>query len=290
MHATSVIADSPSSSAALPGSEAVLSQAGDENFPVALRGLGGRAARRLMAIYGFARLVDDTGDEAPGDRLELLDELDREIDRIYSGQPAHHPLMRDLAEVVGECALPRDPLDRLVQANRQDQSVTRYETFEDLLGYCRLSAAPVGELVLSVFGQATPDRVALSDLVCSGLQVLEHLQDVYEDYGRGRVYLPQADLRRFGCTESHLSARPASPELRRVVAFEARRTAALLDAGTSLTRELRGRPRVAVAGFLAGGRSAVRGLEEIDFDVSRPRPGRKRFAFAAEFSTALVGR
>jgi squalene synthase HpnC len=289
MHATSVIADSPPSSAALPGSEAVLGQAGDENFPVALRGLGGRAARRLMAIYGFARLVDDTGDEVSGDRLQLLDELDREIGRIYAGQPAHHPLMQELAQVVSECELPRDPLERLVQANRQDQSVTRYETFEDLLGYCQLSAAPVGELVLHVFGQATSDRVALSDLVCSGLQVLEHLQDVYEDHRRGRIYLPQADLRRFGCTESQLSRRPASAELRRVVAFEASRTAALLDAGAPLTRELRGRARVAVAGFLAGGRSALRGLEEIDFDVSRPRPGRNRFVFAAAFLTALVG-
>lgn len=290
MHATSVIADPPATPAPLPGSEKVLSQARDENFPVALRGLGGRASRRLMALYGFARLVDDTGDEAAGDRLELLEELDREIGRIYAGEPPRHPLMRDLAEVVRECTLPRDPLDRLIQANRQDQTVTRYETFEDLLGYCRLSAAPVGELVLHIFGQATADRVALSDLVCSGLQVLEHLQDVYEDHERGRIYLPQADLRRFGCGESHLSARPASAELRQVVGFEARRADSLLDAGASLTRELSGRARVAVAGFLAGGRSALRGLEDIGFDVSRPRPKQSRLTFAAEFASALRGR
>lgn len=286
----SVVAEPGLPTDSLPSPEAVLGQASDENFPVALGILGARARRGLMAIYGFARLVDDVGDEAPGDRLALLDVVEREIDRIYSGRAPEHPLMRRLAEAVEQCGFPRAALERLVQANRQDQKVTRYESFEDLLGYCQLSAAPVGELVLHVFGQATPERIALSDLVCDGLQVIEHLQDVIEDRSRGRIYLPLEDLRRFGCSEADLDRTPSPPQLRSAVAFEAERAGALLDAGSSLTGELRGRCRVAVAGFVAGGRSALRGLERNGYDISRPRPPRDRLAFGVAFAAAVAGR
>lgn len=274
----------------LPSADAVMAQAAAENFPVALRVLGSRICEQLMSIYGFARLVDDVGDEAEGDRLALLALVDQEIAGIYAGEVPEHPLLARLATTVADCNLPRGPLERLIQANRQDQLVSRYETFDDLLGYCQLSAAPVGELVLHVFGQATPQRVALSDLVCDGLQVIEHLQDVLEDHARGRIYLPQEDLRRFGCAEAELSRRPAVPALRQVVAFEAARAAALLQAGTSLTRDLRGRGRLAVAGFVAGGRSALRGLEQVGYDVSRPRPRRGRLFFAGALSAVVAGR
>lgn len=286
----SVVAESASGTDALPSPEAVLGQAAEENFPVALGILGARARRALIAVYGFARLVDDVGDEAPGDRLALLDVVEQELERIYSGRPPEHPLMIRLAEAVGECGLPRCALERLVQANRQDQAVSRYETFEDLLAYCQLSAAPVGELVLHVFGQATAERIALSDLVCDGLQVIEHLQDVLEDHSRGRIYLPQEDLRRFGCEEADLACRPSTPELRSLVAFEAERAGALLDAGSSLAAELPGRCRVAVAGFVAGGRSALRGLQRIGYDASAPRPPRERLTFGVAFAAAVSGR
>lgn len=279
-----------SSSDPLPSSQAVLAQAPAENFPVAMGILGRRAAGHLMAIYGFARLVDDVGDEADGDRSRLLDAIVRDIDAIYTGGPVLHPLMRDLARSVNECALPRQPLDRLVQANRQDQTVTRYETFEDLLGYCQLSAAPVGELVLHVFGRADEERIALSDLVCAGLQVLEHLQDVVEDHQRGRIYLPQEDLRRFGCGETDLDRAPAPPELRALVAFEADRATALLAAGPALAATLSGRARLAVAGFVAGGRAALQALERIGYDVSRPRPKAGRLPFVISFAAAVTGR
>lgn len=280
----------PASPESLPTPQSVLAQASRENFPVAMGILGRRTARHLMAIYGFARLVDDVGDEAEGDRSRLLDIIDRDIDAIFAREPIQHPLLRDLAVTVDDCSIPRHALDRLVQANRQDQRVTRYQTFEDLLDYCQLSAAPVGEMVLHVFGQASEERIALSDLVCAGLQVLEHLQDVLEDHRRGRVYLPQEDLRRFGCDVDDLQRVPSTSQLRATVAFEADRAAALLDAGPSLAAALSGRARLAVAGFVAGGRAALRALERIGYDVSRPRPNPGRLPFAISFVGGLAGR
>jgi phytoene/squalene synthetase len=237
----------------MPSREEVMVQARDENFPVALWLLGQRARRHLLAIYGFARLVDDIGDEVAGSRLALLDQVQRELDAPV------HPVMRALADTVRECALPREPFLRLIEANRRDQAMTRYETFDQLLDYCRLSAAPVGELVLHVFGAATPERIELSNRICAALQVIEHLQDVDEDRARGRVYIGQFD----GTAHAR----------------------ALLDAGPPLVRSLRGRARLAVAGFLAGGRAALGAIER---GTGAAGGGRRRFAVA--YLEAVVGR
>lgn len=232
--------------AALPTRDAVMAQARDENFPVALWLLGPRVRRHLLAIYGFARLVDDTGDEVAGDRLALLDQIEHELDH------PRHPVMLTLADTIRECRLPRGPLERLIEANRRDQLVTRYESLEELLEYCQLSAAPVGELVLHVFGAATSERIALSDRICNALQIVEHLQDVDEDRARGRVYVgPFA----------------GPPEAR-----------SLLESGAPLVAQLRGRARLAVAGFLAGGRVALDRLEG------------RRGSFAPAYVKALAGR
>ena len=207
----------PATVAALPTAEQVLPQARRENFRVASPILGPRRARHLMAIYGFARLVDDVGDEAAGDRSALLDVVGQELRRAFAGDPGdapQHELMRTLAETVRECGLPIGPFERLIEANRLDQVVPRYDTFSQLLDYCQLSAAPVGELVLGIFGAATPQRIALSDRVCAGLQVVEHLQDIREDHGRGRVYMPREDLARFGCGDEDLAAEEPSAKLR----------------------------------------------------------------------------
>jgi squalene synthase HpnC len=268
--------------AGLPTSEQVLSQAGDENFTVANVILGHRHVRHLTAIYGFARLVDDVGDEAAGDRGALLDLVELELRRVFSNttdDPPQHPLMIELAATVRECALPVGPFERLIEANRMDQVITRYETFDQLLAYCQLSAAPVGELVLGVFGAATPKRVALSDRVCAGLQVVEHLQDIAEDRIRDRVYLPREDLIRFGCDDGDLSADP-SDSLRALIAFEAGRARSLLGSGAPLARTLRLRPRIAVAGFVAGGRRALDSLEH----------GPRRFGLARQLPRAMAGR
>ena len=278
------------SAVAAPSRGAVMARARSENFPVASRWLPGSVAGHLMAIYGFARLVDDLGDEAPGDRLALLDWAEHELDRIYAGVDPEHAVMRALAPTVHACGLPPEPFRRLIAANRRDQTVTRYDTFAELLAYCNLSAAPVGELVLHVFGAATLQRIALSDEVCAGLQIVEHLQDVGEDFSRARVYLPQEDLARFGCAEDELGAASAAPALRAVVAFEAGRARELLAAGALLARQLPLRARLAVAGFVAGGRAALDGLERAGWDPLANPPSRSRRDFAAAFARSAVGR
>jgi squalene synthase HpnC len=272
---------------AAPGRDQVMAQAASENFPIASYVLGRRARRHLMAIYGFARLVDDIGDEVAGDRPALLDWLEEELDRVYAGARPEHPLMRALAPTVADCGMPDAPFRRLIDANRRDQTVTRYETFDELLGYCQLSAAPVGELVLHVFGAATPERIELSDRICAGLQVIEHLQDVTEDYLRGRIYLPGHDMRRFGCTEDDLGAGERSPALRALMAFEADRARGLLASGASLAPTLGLRARFSVAGFVAGGRAALDALAASGY--TKKQPPSKR-AFTAGWVKAVSGR
>ena len=278
------------SAVAAPSRADVMAQAGTENFPVASRLLPRRLGGHLLAIYGFARLVDDLGDEAPGDRRALLDWAEEELDRIYAGNEPEHAIMRRLAPTVHDCALPSGPFRRLIAANRRDQEVSRYETFDELMAYCGLSAAPVGELVLHVFGAATRERVALSDAICAGLQVTEHLQDVREDFARGRVYVPREDLERFGCAEADLAGPAATPRLRAVIAFEAVRARDLLATGAALTRVLAPRARFAVAGFVAGGRAALDGLGRAGWDPMANSAGRTRRDFAAAYLRSAVGR
>jgi squalene synthase HpnC len=178
----------------------------------------------------------------------------------------------------------------LVEANRRDQVVSSYESFDELLGYCELSANPVGRMVLHVLGRATPERLELSDRICSGLQVAEHLQDVGEDRRKGRIYLPAHDMERFGCVLQDLDRAQASPALRQLIAFEVARARRLLDEGAPLAGTLRGRARLAVAAFLAGGRAALDAIEAADHDVlsATPRAGRARRA--ATLARELTGR
>lgn len=257
----------------------VHARAGGENFPVALRLLARAQRRHLTAIYGFARLTDQIGDAADGDRLAQLDELAAQLERALAGGPAH-PLVRDLVPTIRALDLPTEPFERLIQANRQDQTVHRYATFEALAGYCALSANPVGWLVLRVFGVATPERIEWSDRVCTGLQLAEHWQDVTEDFAAGRVYLPAEDLRRFGCAETDLAQPTASAALRELMRFETQRARKLLDAGIPLVQSLGGRARLAVCGFVAGGRAALDAVAHCSFDVlaHSPRPRRRDFA------------
>jgi squalene synthase HpnC len=169
--------------------------------------------------------------------------------------------------VISECAVPIEPFLDLVEANRVDQRVTRYETFDDLLGYCTLSAAPVGRVVLHIAGAATEQNLAYSDAVCAGLQVLEHCQDVREDARAGRIYLPASDLRNAGVDDDELTVALTSPKLRQVTAAQVARAEALLESGRPLVRRLHGWARLAVAGYLAGGQATARALRSADFNV-----------------------
>ncbi|GAA4490093.1 squalene synthase HpnC [Actinoallomurus oryzae] len=275
----------------VPTRRDVVRKARHENFPVASRLLPRRYRGHLMNVYRFARSVDDAGDEtAPAWRLSYLDSIDADLTRLYTGSAPRLPFIRALAGTVEACAIPPEPFRRLVEANRRDQSVPRYTTFDELLGYCELSANPVGHIVLHVFGRADPSRFALSDHVCTALQIIEHCQDVAEDHARGRVYLPAEDLRRFGATEEDLVRAPTPVPLRRVLALQTRRAKALLDSGGPLAASLTGFARLAVAGYVAGGRAAVAALERADHDVvgRAVRPATRRLL--AEWPVAAVGR
>ena len=265
--------------------EEVVTNASGENFPVALRVLPSVHRRHLTALYGFARLTDDLGDEAretgqaDGDlRLRLLDELAADVDRIYQGETPQSPVMQNMAVTVAECHVPAQPLRDLIQANRQDQRITRYQTFAELARYCELSANPVGQIVLYIFGVATPGRIALSDRICTALQLAEHWQDVAEDLANGRIYLPAEDLERFSVTEADLAAPSAGPAVTGLMRFEVDRARGLLDQGAPLVGTLRGAARLAVAGYLAGGRAALAAIRGQRYDVlsatARPRKPR----------------
>jgi squalene synthase HpnC len=257
--------------------ELIMARAATENFPVASRVLPSRLRRHLLAIYGFARLVDQLGDDEPSDRLAALDWLEAELDRAFA-DAARHPIMVALAPTIAACGLPREPFERLIEANRVDQRVHSYETWQDLLGYCHLSADPVGELVLTVFGAATPERITQSDAICTALQLTEHWQDVREDLGRARVYLPLEDLARYGCTIDDLAAPRVTDRLRLVLAVEAGRTARLFRQGEPLLASLRGWQRFALAGYLGGGRAALGAIARSGYEVLAlsPRPSRRR--------------
>src|SRR5213083_2968292 len=256
----------------------VAAHARTENFPIASL-LFPRALRpHLHAIYGFARLVDILGDEYEGDRLAALDELEREVEACYTGEPAW-AVMRELQPTIRACDLPREPFLRLIEANRMDQRISQYATWADLKHYCVHSADPVGRLVLGVLGRGEPELVALSDDVCTGLQLVNFLQDVPRDLALGRVYLPAEDRRRFEVTNLDRANEP----LRRLLEFEADRAGHLLGSGDPLGVKLGGRTGRAVAAFARGGLAAVEALERAKFDVfsGRPKPSRARLARTA---------
>ncbi|CAL9319554.1 squalene synthase HpnC [Streptomyces sp. SudanB135_2055] len=269
-----------------------LAKAADENFPVAPFFLPRDWRADLMAVYGFARLVDDIGDGdlAPGgadarllgvpadradDRLLMLDAFEEDLRRVFDGTP-RHPLLLRLRPTVRRRSLTPEPFLGLIAANRQDQLVGRYETYDDLLAYCELSANPVGRLVLAVTGTATPERIRRSDAVCTALQIVEHLQDVAEDLGRDRVYLPAEDMKRFHVQEADLAAPTANASVRALIAFEAQRARDLLREGAPLVGSVRGRLRLLLAGFVAGGRAALRAIAAAEHDVlpGPPKPGK----------------
>ncbi|MGY0490458.1 squalene synthase HpnC [Streptomyces sp. WG-D5] len=273
---------------------ATLDKAAAENFPVAPFFLPRAWRDDLMAVYGFARLVDDIGDGdlAPGgadarllgvspdrahDRLALLDAFEADLNRVFDGVP-DHPLLKALQPTVRRRSLTPEPFLGLIAANRQDQLVTRYETYDDLLAYCELSANPVGRLVLAITGTATPERIRLSDAVCTGLQIVEHLQDVAEDLDRDRIYLPAEDLKKFHVDEADLAAPSAGASVRALVAYEAERALKLLNEGTPLVGSVHGRLKLLLAGFVAGGKAAVHAITAVSYDVlpGPPKPTRAR--------------
>jgi 15-cis-phytoene synthase len=261
----------------LPPEAQLVAQADHENFPVVTRLVPREAREQLLAVYAFARLTDDLGDEHRGDRSAALDWLEGDLRAALEGRPSH-PVTAGLGRAIAATDMTAAPFFDLIAANRRDQTIVHQATWDELLDYCRLSANPIGAAVLGIAGALTPEREALSDRVCSGLQVVEHLQDVGEDAAAGRIYLPADDLQRFGVVDADLMAAETSPALRSLVAFELARARELLAAGIPLIRSLRGWCRLAVAGYVAGGLAAADAIEAAGYDVlaGSVRPRRVR--------------
>jgi squalene synthase HpnC len=200
------------------------------------------------------------------------------VARIYDDQGPEPDLdvVKALKLTVRDCAIPAQPFYDLIQANRQDQLVARYETYGDLEDYCKLSANPVGLVVLYIMNAATPERITASDSVCTALQVIEHTQDVAEDLANNRIYLPRQDMDAFGVTEQDLAKQTASQQVKDLIKFEADRARQALDEGSPLVGTLKGMARLAIAGYVSGGRATLKAITASGYDVLRstPRPGK----------------
>ena len=270
-------------------------QATGENFPVALRLLPRRPQNHLRQAYAYARFVDDVGDSARGDRMALLDFIDNDVRALFAGARPQSsgpqlPIVRNLQAIVDECGLPPEPLLDLIEANRVDQLVSAYETFDDLLDYCRLSAAPVGRIVLHIAGAVTDRNIADSDSVCAALQVLEHCQDVREDAVAGRVYLPEADLRAAGFSTPNFTPIRRAPDCARSSPSRSTAPAAMLASGRPLIRRLSGWSRLAVAGYVAGGLATVDALRRADYEVHAGHVGPSKRRTALHTVRLITGR
>jgi squalene synthase HpnC len=263
-----------------------------ENFPVASVLLPARLRAPIEVIYRFAREADDIVDEGnapPHERLQALDTRLLELDRIARGEVPELPLYQELAQRIAEHRLPLQPLRDLLDAFRQDLTKTRYADFGELMHYCRRSANPIGRLLLHLYGETAPRSIAMSDGICSALQLINFLQDVDSDYrDRGRIYLPQDEMTRFGISDQDIAARNASPAWRRLMNFQRDRARRLLQAGAPLGRVLRGRIGLELRAIVMGGDRVLEKLHAADGDVFGPRPVLRGLDWPLVFWRALT--
>jgi squalene synthase HpnC len=244
-----------------------------ENFSVATRFLPERLHQHFFNVYSYCRISDDLGDEVgdPQEALRLLDEWEQDLRACYAGAP-RHPVFVALRETVRACDIPQQPFADLLTAFRQDQSVGRYPTFEDVLGYCRCSANPVGRLVLYVCGYRDEERQRLSDSTCTALQLANFWQDVTVDYAKGRIYLPLEDLRRFGVAEEEIATRRATPAFLDLMRFEVARARHWFAQGLPLAGKVDRELALDIELFTRGGQEILRAIERQGYDVLRRRP------------------
>jgi squalene synthase HpnC len=244
-----------------------------ENFHVVSRFLPKALRPHFHSIYAYCRISDDLGDEV-GDRsvaLALLDLWGRELDACYEGR-ARHPVFVALHETIRACSIPKEPFADLLTAFRQDQTVTRYESMQELLGYCRYSANPVGRLVLYACGEVNEENFRLSDATCTALQLANFWQDVRVDFAKDRVYLPQGDMRRFGVTDETIAHGVATPEFRAFLRHEVSFARSLFEDGLPLIQRVNRDLAVDLDLFSRGGLEILRAIERQDFDVLSARP------------------
>ncbi|HLP99046.1 MAG TPA: squalene synthase HpnC [Sideroxyarcus sp.] len=246
-----------------------------ENFPVASILMPRRLRKPVAAIYHFAREADDIADEGDlpdAERLQKLDDFRDELMHIAADETPLLPLFRHLAAEVREHDLPLQPFHDLLDAFSQDVVKKRYADYHELLDYCRRSANPVGNLLLHLYGEATPVNLAYSDAICSSLQLINFWQDVAKDWHIGRVYLPQDDLARFGVTEQQIAQGIADDHWRALMKFEVDRARALMLQGAPLGSILTGRIGLEMRMIIAGGLRILDKLEAADYDMFNRRP------------------
>ena len=244
-----------------------------ENFSVATWFLPKRLRQHFYNVYAYCRISDDLGDEVgdPQQSLELLDQWEAELNACYAGSP-RHPVFVALAETVKQFGIPQHEFSDLLIAFRQDQTVTRFETFDDILAYCRYSANPVGHLVLYLCGYSDAERQQLSDYTCTALQLANFWQDVFVDYGKGRIYLPLEDLRRFGITGDDIAQRRATPQFVAMMKFEVERAREWFARGLPLVKMVNRELAIDLELFSRGGQEILNAIERQGYDVLRARP------------------
>jgi squalene synthase HpnC len=244
-----------------------------ENFSVATWFLPKRLRQHFYNVYAYCRISDDLGDEVgdPQQSLELLEQWETELNACYAGSPKH-PVFVALADTVKQFRIPQHEFSDLLTAFRQDQTVTRFETFNDVLAYCRYSANPVGHLVLYLCGYSDVERQRLSDYTCTALQLANFWQDVSVDYGKGRIYLPLEDLRRFGVTGDEIAERRATPQFVAVMKFEVERARDWFSRGLPLVKMVDRELAIDLELFGRGGQEILNAIERQGYDVLRARP------------------
>ena len=263
-----------------------------ENFPVASVLLPASLRAPVAVIYRFARTADDFADEGnlpPEERLARLDEFRDGLRRIESGGPPTTPLFDDLARAVHTHALPLSLFYDLLDAFAQDVVKHRYASFAEVLDYCRRSANPVGRLLLVLFRAATPENLRDSDAICSGLQLVNFWQDIALDYAKGRVYLPQDEMARFGVTEEHIAQARCDAAWRELLAFEVGRARAMLESGAALGRRLEGRIGLEIRATVHGGLRILEKLAVAEGDIFRRRPVLEWFDWPVLLARAVRG-
>jgi squalene synthase HpnC len=250
-----------------------------ENFTVASRLLPRKLHQHLCNVYAYCRWADDLADEI-GDAqrsIALLDWWEAELQACYEGRKAH-PVFIALAETIRQFAIPIDPFRDLLRAFRQDQQITRYETSEQVLGYCRYSANPVGRLVLYLGECCTSDRVRLSDSICTGLQLANFCQDVARDWQNGRIYLPLTICRQHGYDEAAFARQEFNASFRQIMTEQVAQADAMLRDGLPLVSLMPSSLQLAVALFIHGGLATLEAIRRQDYDIWRHRPALSKLA------------
>lgn len=262
-----------------------------ENFPVASRLLPHRTRRHVAVLYAFARIADDFSDEAEyeGVRLERLEDWRRQLWAV-GREPARHPVFLAMEETLRELDLPREPFDDLLSAFLQDVDKRRYATFDEVADYCRRSANPVGRIVLMIHGWRDPERLRLSDAICTGLQLANFCQDVSVDLKKDRIYIPEEDFRLFGYTEADLRMGVVNERFRSLMKHQWKRTRALFEEGRPLAATLRLPLSWEIRLTWLGGTLVLRKIQQAGFDTLHQRPALGRWDWPGLLLRSLLSR